>query len=444
MLIAAFLALLAFTPQGNNVTLRANVDSYAEYNEVWGYTAPDGREYAIIGTSAGTAFYNCTNPSAPYLTGFIAGPNSIWREMKCWDAYCYIVTEGGGGMQIVSLVNPEAPALHSTWGANYWSHAHTISVDQDAGLLYVNGTDAGVRVVNVANPTSPTLVATYTAYYAHDCHPQHGLAHMAEIYDGRYRILDVDSLPAMPSLDSIVTQGQFTHNVWANAIDTIACTTDENQGGKLGIYDITDPANILLRSNYTINSNSTVHNVHLRGNRAHCSWYTQGYVCVDISDPSAPALVGSYDTNALTGTGYEGAWGCYPFAPSGIVYISDRSNGLYVLEVDDLGTDSVLLAGPTQASPGSSVTLSLHGGFGGVNWFLYRSRNVNGTLINGQPFDIGTPYVLLGTGLTDLHGDATWTSGLIPPRASGHTLQIEGRVDGAQTLDSNLLTITFL
>jgi len=426
------------------VTLRARVDSYSQYNSVWGYTAPDGREYAIIGTTTGTAFYNCTNPSAPYLTGFIAGPVSVWREMKCWDQYCYIVTEGGGGMQIVNLVNPEAPALHSTWGANFWTNAHTISVDQDAGLLYVNGTNAGMRIVNVANPTSPTLLATYTTNYAHDCHPQHGLAHLAEIYNGRYRILDVDSLPSMPSLDSIVTQGQFTHNVWANAIDTIACTTDENQGGKLGIYDISNPSNIVLRSNYTINSNSTIHNVHLRGNRAHCSWYTQGYVCVDISDPAAPALIGNYDTNSQTGNGYEGAWGCYPFAPSGIVYISDIGNGLYVLEVDDLGTDSVLLDGPALASTGASVTLSLHGGFGDSNWIIYWSRNTNGTVINGQPFDIGTPYTLLATGITDFDGDATWTSGTVPPSASGRTFHLEGRVDGAQTLDSNVLTISFL
>ncbi len=108
----ALLSLLLLSPlaaQDNGTTLLAKVKSYSEYNDIWGYTAPDGREYAIVGTTTGTAFYNCTDPSNPYEVAFIAGPGSIWRDMKTYDHYAYIVTEGGGGVQIVDFGKPGQP-----------------------------------------------------------------------------------------------------------------------------------------------------------------------------------------------------------------------------------------------------------------------------------------------------------------------------------------------
>ena len=94
-LLLGALTAAPLAAQGNGVTLLANVDDGSAYNDIWGYTAPDGREYAIIGTTDGTHFYNCTNPSSPVHVGFINGNNSDWRDMKTYDEYCYIVSEGG-------------------------------------------------------------------------------------------------------------------------------------------------------------------------------------------------------------------------------------------------------------------------------------------------------------------------------------------------------------
>ena len=93
----ATLALLLLLPAAayaqvttRNMTLHAHLDEYHvpvnllpyAYSACWSYVHSDGREYAVIGTSGGTAIYNVTNPAAAYRTGFIAGPPSIWREMK--------------------------------------------------------------------------------------------------------------------------------------------------------------------------------------------------------------------------------------------------------------------------------------------------------------------------------------------------------------------------
>ncbi|PCH78052.1 MAG: hypothetical protein COB96_05810 [Planctomycetota bacterium] len=331
------LALLLLAPssfaQGNGATLLAKIKQYSEYNDIWGYTAPNGDEYAIVGTTTGTAFYNCTDPTSPYNVGFISGPSSIWRDMKTYGEYAYIVTEGGGGMQIVDLSNPENPTLVKTWGTQYWSNAHNIQIDVGDAKAYACGTNKGLRVMDISNPTNPSLWATKSSPYIHDLHVQNGKAHLSEIYDGRYRISTVQS--NFPTRDSIITPGSFTHSTWANEADTICVTTDEVNGGSIATYDISNPNNIQHLDTWTLNQNSIVHNAYIIGNVVYASWYTEGFVCADISDPSDIKYLASYDTSSYgSGSGYHGAWGCYPFSPSGVIYISDIEEGFHIIRVD--------------------------------------------------------------------------------------------------------------
>ena len=50
-------------------------------NSCWGYVAPNGAEFAVIGLSSGTAFVDITNPGAATLKAFITGPTSLWRDV---------------------------------------------------------------------------------------------------------------------------------------------------------------------------------------------------------------------------------------------------------------------------------------------------------------------------------------------------------------------------
>src|SRR3989304_6985070 len=73
------------------------------FSSCWGYTAGNGREYALIGVYEGTSIIDITNPSNLVEAAFVRGPSSIYREMKTYLQYAYIVSEGGGGVQIVDL-----------------------------------------------------------------------------------------------------------------------------------------------------------------------------------------------------------------------------------------------------------------------------------------------------------------------------------------------------
>lgn len=77
------------------------------FNEIWGY-ANNGREYAIIGSSRGTHFFDVTNPSSPVLVDFVmgrdTGVNIVHRDFHDYKNYLYMVTdEGNGSLQIVDL-----------------------------------------------------------------------------------------------------------------------------------------------------------------------------------------------------------------------------------------------------------------------------------------------------------------------------------------------------
>jgi hypothetical protein len=62
------------------------------------------------------------------------------------------------------------------------------------------------------------------------------------------------------------------------------------------------------------------------------SYYKDGITIVDASRPDNLVTVGRYDTYTQgSGNGFNGAWGVYPFLPSGNILVSDIDNGLFVL-----------------------------------------------------------------------------------------------------------------
>ena len=58
-----------------HVALRATLDQYPGYSDIWGYTAPErSREYALLGTTDGVSVVNVSDPYHPYETGFNQRP----------------------------------------------------------------------------------------------------------------------------------------------------------------------------------------------------------------------------------------------------------------------------------------------------------------------------------------------------------------------------------
>src|SRR5262245_37034367 len=75
----------------NNLTLLGHLHQYQEYSNIWGYTDPQGREYALLGTDIGLSIVNITDPRHPVEVAFVPGPGpTAWREIKTFQNVAYV------------------------------------------------------------------------------------------------------------------------------------------------------------------------------------------------------------------------------------------------------------------------------------------------------------------------------------------------------------------
>ncbi len=350
LLLAATLVILlhglgVFAQQSSPVILLGHLDNKHgqstgsppfAYSSCWGYTDSRGREYALLGVYEGMSIIDITTPTNPREVAFIPGLNSIYREMKTFSHYAYVVSDrAGAGLQIVDLsFLPDSAHLVKTWTYPGFDRAHTIS--QAGPYLYLNGGNAtsvgGIAIVSLADPVNPVKVGEWVEHYVHDCYVRNDTIFAAGIRGEGVSIIDARNKTTPQRIAQITYPNAGTHNVWTTENGMYALTTDEvgATAKNLKIWDIRNLASTTLVAEFTADPNAIIHNVYVRGNFAHIAYYTAGYVVVDISNPARPMPAGSYDTYSGPDGTFAGAWNVYPYFPSGRIILSDIQTGLYV------------------------------------------------------------------------------------------------------------------
>ncbi|WP_458209152.1 PA domain-containing protein [Haladaptatus sp. NG-SE-30] len=86
----------------------------------------------------------------------------------------------------------------------------------------------------------------------------------------------------------------------------------------------------------------SVHNAMVEGDKVYLSWYSDGVLVLDISDPYNPVEIARYsgggDEFEAHNGGIQDVWGIYKEPGKPWIYASDRNGGLYVLK--ELGSGS--------------------------------------------------------------------------------------------------------
>ena len=369
------------------------VSGRGSYAAVWGYTAPDGTELAFIGHGQGTLVYDVTDPANMLSLGSIDGPTSPWREMQTWSHYAYIVSEGSEpgsrGVQIVDLSVPKQPLWIGNFDSTFVT-AHTIHIAD--GYAYVNGTNNGLRILDLADPAHPRDVGGWNARYTHDCYVRGDRAYLANINNGGFTILDISNKAQPVEIGFTGYDGAATHNCWSDKSGDYLYTTDETASGHLRVWDVRNPRAVVQVNAWSASSLASIHNVVVHGDSAYISYYTEGVHVLDIAQPDMPRQVGYYDTYPGVSGGYNGAWGVYPFARNGNIYVSDIQSGLFVLEMTE---DGEPLADFIVEAPDSPIVLpgqsqlwlwfDLFNHAGGTRTYDLNARNDAGWLIDVQP-----------------------------------------------------------
>lgn len=344
--IAVLLALPIYAAASDSlvcdVTLLSVTEDFAEaYSDIWGYEK-NGHEYAVIGHQSGTAFYRVTDPANPVLVGDIAGPFSGWRDIKSYQDYIYIGTEGGGGIQIVDVSSPDNPTLVNTYNATV-GNSHNLFIDVPAAKLYAAGTGSGLVILDISTPTSPSFLGNWATHYVHDLYVENDTAYVSTIGFGGFHILDVSN-PASISILAVQTYASAAnHNAWIHPNHDYLITTDEALRGPVRVWDISDFQNITQVDQYKKAGPVSAHNAIMKDSICYVAYYTEGLRIIDMTDPPNSFLTAWYDTSPLgdVPATYSGNWGVYPFFSSGTIALSDMQKGLFLVRWDPAISTSV-------------------------------------------------------------------------------------------------------
>ena len=312
-------------------------------SDCWGYTAPDGTEYAIMGTLKGIGIVNAqTRQVIDELVGPDQNDGYYHRDMVTYGHYLYCVAEMRGtreGLMIVDLSYlPDSVHYVKSFINGFDITSHNMDIDSATGFAYVvKDAYDGVRLIDLADPENPVETGLIPGSDIHDVYARNDTAWIAEGYQKAYSVWDCSD-KANPTLIARITDPDFgyCHNIWPSDNGKIFITTEETPFKTVKFWDMSNPASVILRGEY-IAPNQLAHNVQVMGDHVFIAHYTSGITVVDFSDPDNPLEVGAYDCYAPNDTAwYGGTWGCYPYTQNGYVYGSNFEGTLYILNWDPL------------------------------------------------------------------------------------------------------------
>lgn len=335
----------------------------------WGYTAPDGGRYGLMGTAKGVLVVDLRNPDLPRVVDEVDGPTNTsvpgiyWREMRVYGHYAYICSEHTnfrGGVMVLDLAGlpDQVRYVRSIPPHDGQLYAHTVDIDPATGLLYLQrytqmaapsdhplphhdeqfGTpgQGSVEIWDLkADPEQPTYVTTFNqGHFVHDMTARNGRCYVAEGYDSAYSVWNITD-PRHPALVVRwnVASGHFAHNIWPSEDGSFVATTEEvPRGLPMRIWSLNGGLAPTARGSFKY-GDATPHNVHIEGTRAYLSHYSQGLVVVDISNLDQPTALAHWDTSPFVGSDYEGCWGVFKFPGQPLMLGSDIQQGLQVVRI---------------------------------------------------------------------------------------------------------------
>ncbi len=336
--LARNVELLGFLPLSGHPTV----------GDVWGY-ANETNEYALVCLRYnGLAIVDVTEPRKPVRVATVTSFNKDLHTVKIYRHYALAVNEYGP-MEIIDLADPRNPEIVALYNSSFIG-AHNVFVDEH--YAYVVGTHpidqpdddehSGLHIIDLTDPTQPRLAGKREGFYIHDLFVQNDTAYVGGYRSNQVRIWSVKDKGDIRDL--VAFAFRYPHTVRRGGNASILILNDEGQGRAVEFWDIHDHQNIRQAGSYMTDPLISPHNVEPIGNLAFIAYFEDMLRIVDYNDPVNPVEVGFYDTYPQNpshgqprGAHQTAAWGVYPHPPSGNIYISDMTKGLYVFRYAPAG-----------------------------------------------------------------------------------------------------------
>lgn len=364
-------------------------DNGSALNDIWGWTDPQtGIEYALVGLNDGVTMVDISTPSEPQVVaklnetasvsesttdnlwkGTIAhDEKSSWRDFKVYENHLYVVSDGQPhGMQVFDLTklrdidNPPAMFSEDVLYEEF-ENAHNIAINTETGFAYIGGSNTyggGLHIVDIRDPLEPQ----FAGFHSDSTVGRDGTGYVHDMQCVNYIGPDSDYQG-----DEICMNSSETHLVIANVTEkentsTISKTSyegnayahqgwltenhqyfllddefDEQRGStqtRTYIWDVQDLDNPQMIGVHESTLKSIDHNQYIKGDYVYQANYTSGLRILSLDNIADGVLeeVAHFDTfpagNRLE---YNGAWSNYPYFESGLVIVSDVTNGLFILQ----------------------------------------------------------------------------------------------------------------
>lgn len=336
-------------------------------NDIWGWADVDtGGEYAIMGMSNGTAFVDVSNPENPAFLGRLPTRTveSAWRDIKVYRNHAYVVADNAGahGMQVFDLGRLRGLAGSREFAADMvygdFEHAHNLAINEETGYAYAVSTETcggGLHMVDIGTPINPMFAGCHAPEgRTHDTHcvvyrgpdaEHRGREICVSSNENHVEVVDVTDKSAPLTLStSTYPNLAYVHQGWLTEDHAFFLLGDELDESGLGlttrthVFDVSDLEAPERLYAHDLGTRATDHNLYVLGDRLFEANYTSGLRVLELGDLARGEIeeIAWFDTYPMSdGAILDGAWSVYPFLPSGTVVVSDISNGLFILTLEE-------------------------------------------------------------------------------------------------------------
>ena len=364
------------------------------YNEVWGVVV-NNIEYAVLGTTFGTHFFDVSDPSditeVYRVAGKTQGGAIIHRDFHDYNGFLYGVADEGAQSTLqvmdMSFLPDSVSIVYDS--KEFIRRSHNIFIDSSSAIMYScisdgdNVSFSPLRLFDISDPTQPVIISDFREIgnfrftQVHDAYVKNDTAYL-NCGPGGFIMADftdpVNPVNIVSLGSSDYPQSGYNHSGWLSEDGETYFMADENHGRDIKVFDMTDLPDIKLLDTIDASAShnfSIPHNQVVAGNYLYSSYYYDGLQVWDIEDPENIIRVMHYPTSTVTPRdNFEGSWGVYPFLPSGIILVSDMQEGLFVLDgiansvatksIDTIKNDWTITPNPIADQFGISTDLDLH------------------------------------------------------------------------------------
>jgi hypothetical protein len=257
----------------------------------------------ILGTTAyvaneGFSIVDISSPSNPFEIG-PSDSTYLARGVVISGNYAYVTDHFHQGLRVFDISTPSNPTEMPNSFVRF--PGRTRGIARSGNYLYIQAGiwleegETGIRIVDISNPSSPSQVNFYTMEGSTGWPEIAGNYLLLPIEGGGLHILDISDPLNLP--DAIV-YGGLGISGWIRTNGNYAYVNDSDRNA-IVVLNISNMNNVYEEGVYYFENQTSINFMDVLGNHCYADDWYNALKILDMSNPSNPVKLGSYDFEGL-------------------------------------------------------------------------------------------------------------------------------------------------